>query len=148
MRDAAGFAERVARLEDLEAIRRLVVDYKIALDGKDTDAYVELFAVDGTLWCTPELQATGRPAIKALVDGMSGNLLTEEVGTDFHAIANHQIDLAGDTATGTLMWLYFTVGADGRPSLAKIGHYTDTYRREDGRWRFHRRDAPTDIPSS
>lgn len=139
-------AERITRLEDLEEIKQLAVDYAQALDGKDTAAYVELFATEGTLWCTPELQATGRAAIKRLVDDMSGNLLTEEVGTDFHAIANHLIDVDGNTATGTLMWLYLTVGPDGGPHLTKIGHYTDTYIREDGRWRFRRREAPTDIP--
>ena len=140
-------AARIARLQDLEEIKQLAVAYKLALDGKDTAAYVELFAEDGTLWCTPELQATGRPAIRALVDGMSGNLLTEQVGTDFHATANHLIEVDGDTAHGSLMWLYFTVGPDGGPRLAKVGHYVDSYIREHGRWRFQRREAPTDIPS-
>ncbi|GAB3596057.1 nuclear transport factor 2 family protein [Microbacterium tumbae] len=139
--------ERLARLEDLEEIKRLAIAYKEALDGKDTAAYAELFAEDGTLWCTPELQATGRPGIRALVDSMSGGLLTEVVGTDFHAIANHLIDLDGDTADGSLTWLYFTVAADGSPRLEKIGHYVDRYVRERGVWRFQRREAPTDIPA-
>jgi len=137
---------RIARLADIEEIKQLAVQYKEVLDAKDTAGYAALFAEQGTLWCTPELVATGREAIKALVDGMSGNLLTEEAGTDFHAIANHLIEVDGDTATGSLMWLYFTVGPGGAPVLSKIGHYTDSYIRENGRWRFQRREAPTDIP--
>jgi ketosteroid isomerase-like protein len=137
---------RARRLEDIEQIRRLTAAYKQALDGKDVVAYAELFAKAGTLWCTPELQATGRAAIRALVDGMSGNLLTNEVGSDFHATANALIEVDGDRGTGTSTWLYFTVGADGDPRLTKIGHYDDHYIREDGCWRFHRRDAITDIP--
>ncbi len=137
---------RVARLEDLDEIRQLAILYKVALDGKDNAAYADLFAEDGTLWCTPELYATGRGAIKELVDGMSGGLLTVQAGTDFHAVANHRIELDGDTAHGEATWLYFTIGDDGSPQLSKVGHYTDDYVREHGRWRFQRRDAVTDVP--
>lgn len=137
---------RVRRLEDLDEIRQLVIDYKVALDGKDNAAYAALFAADGTLWCTPELQATGRGAIKELVDGMSGGLLAVQVGTDFHAVANHRIVLDGDIAHGEATWLYFVIGDDGAPQLSKVGHYTDDYVREDGRWRFQRREAVTDVP--
>lgn len=137
---------RVARLEDLEEIRQLAISYKLALDGKDTAAYAALFAETGVLWCTPELVAQGPAAIKQLVDDMGGNLLTETVGTDFHAIANHRIELDGDRARGSLTWLYFTIDDDGGPRLTKIGHYDDQYVRADGRWLFERREAPTDIP--
>ncbi len=139
-------AARIRRLEDIEAIKQLAVAYKLALDSKDSEAYAALFAAQGTLWCAPEIVATGRSAIRALVEGMSGNLLTEQTGTDFHAIANHLIELEGDTATGSLTWLYFTVGVDGAPELSKLGHYVDEYVREGGRWCFQRREAPTDIP--
>lgn len=137
---------RIGRLEDIEEIRELAISYKLALDGKDTAAYAALFAETGVLWCTPELVAEGPAAIKELVDGMGGNLLTEQVGTDFHVIANHLIDLDGDRARGSLTWLYLIIGDDGAPQLSKVGHYVDEYVRENGRWRFARREAPTDIP--
>jgi len=137
---------RIARLADIDEIRQLAVAYKVALDGKDIAAYAELFAEEGTLWCGPDLAATGRSAIRELVDGMSGSLLTEAIGTDAHAIANHLIEVDGDTATGSLTWLYFTVGADGLPELGKLGQYRDRYVREHGRWRFERREAPSEIP--
>jgi hypothetical protein len=137
---------RARRLEDIEELKQLAVRYKHALDDRDLPAYVELFAANGTLWCGPELQATGRPAIRDLVQGMSGNLLTDEIGADFHATGNHLVEVDGDRGTGSLIWLYFTVAGDGRPLLSKIGHYVDQYVREDGRWRFQRREAPTDIP--
>jgi hypothetical protein len=35
-------------------------------------------------------------------------------------------------------------GGDGLPALCKLGHY-DQLIREAGRWRFLRREAPTDI---
>lgn len=140
------FEARIARLADIEEIRQLGLAYKLALDGKDVSAYVELFAEAGTLYCTEELQATGRSAIRALVDGMSGDLLTETVGTDFHAAVNHLVEVDGDTGTGSSMWLYFVVAPDGSPRLEKVGHYVDEYVRERGRWRFQRRDAISDIP--
>jgi SnoaL-like protein len=35
--------------------------------------------------------------------------------------------------------------ADGAAALCKLGHYDDRLIREAGRWRFLRREAPTDI---
>jgi ketosteroid isomerase-like protein len=144
--DDVALDARIARLEDLEEIRQLAISYKLALDGKDTAAYAALFAEAGVLWCTAELVAEGPAAIRQLVDDMGGNLLTETVGTDFHAITNHLIEVDGDRARGTLTWLYFTIADGGAPQLTKVGHYDDRYVREHGRWRFERREAPTDIP--
>ncbi len=139
-------AERIARLEDLAEIRRLTASYKKCLDGKDTAGYAALFAENGTLWCTPELQATGRAAIKTLVDSMGGELLTEVVGTDCHLMANHLIELDGDRATGSQTWVYLIAAENGNPEVNKVGHYADQYVRENGQWRFVRREAPMDIP--
>ncbi len=44
-----------------------------------------------------------------------------------------------------MTWLYVVKGDDGLPALCKLGHYDDLLIREAGRWRFLRREAPTDI---
>lgn len=144
--DPGGVERRVGRLADIEQIGQLTVAYKNALDAKDVTAYVDLFSETGTLWCTPELQARGRAAIRDLVEGMSGNLLTDRIGTDFHATANSLIEVEGDQGSGSSTWLYFTISSNGAPLLAKVGHYVDQYIRHGDRWLFQRRDAVTDIP--
>jgi hypothetical protein len=70
--------ERLRRLEDLEQIRQLFVEYKTVLDKQDFAAYGALFAADGEFVATPQeglQQARGPAAIQALVEAMPGSLL-------------------------------------------------------------------------
>jgi ketosteroid isomerase-like protein len=143
--------ERLRRLEDLEQIRQLFVEYKMVLDKQDFAAYGVLFAADGEFIATPEQglqQAKGPAAIQALVEAMPGSLLGSEPGADFHVVVNPLIELDAadpDRAQAQVTWLYVVKGEDGAPELCKLGHYDDQLIREAGRWRFLRREAPTDI---
>jgi hypothetical protein len=79
---------------------------------------------------------------------MPGSLLGSAPGDDFHVVINPLIELDADDpdrARAEVTWLYVVKGDDGLPSPAKLGHYDDQLVREDGRWRFLRREAPTDI---
>jgi len=144
-------AERLRRLEDLEQIRQLFVEYKRVLDKQDFAAYGALFAADGEFIATPQeglQQARGPAAIQALVEAMPGSLLGSAPGDDFHVVINPLIELDADDpdrARAEVTWLYVVKGQDGLPSPAKLGHYDDQLVRENGRWRFLRREAPTDI---
>jgi len=140
---------RVQRLEDVEAIRRLLQDYRTCLDGKDFDGYAELFTADGEFVAGPDgsIHVRGREEILAMLDGMRGNLLGERGGDDFHVAVNEKIEIDGDGATATSTWVYVIRGEGDVPDVAKIGQYRDVLRREDGRWRFRRREAPADIPA-
>ena len=138
---------RLRRLEDLEQIRQLFVEYKMVLDKQDFAAYGALFAADGEFVAGPQ-RARGPAAIQALVEAMPGSLLGSAPGEDFHVVINPLIDLDPadpDRATAQVTWLYVIKGEDGGPALCKLGHYDDQLIREAGRWRFLCRDAPTDI---
>jgi ketosteroid isomerase-like protein len=144
---AADIEARLRRLEDLERIRQLFVDYKTVLDKQDFAAYAALFAADGEFIAGAQ-RARGPAAIQALVAGMPGSLLGSAPGGDFHVVVNPLIELdAGDPdrASADVTWLYVVKGDDGAPALAKLGHYEDELVREAGQWRFLRRAAPTDI---
>jgi len=145
-----GVDARLRRLEDREQIHQLFIDYASVLDRKDFSAYAALFAENGEFIAGPQL-AKGRAAIQALVDGMLGNLLGSAVGEDFHVVVNPQVELDpddADRARAQVTWLYVVKGEDGAPALSKLGHYDDELVREAGRWRFLRREAPTDIPAT
>jgi uncharacterized protein (TIGR02246 family) len=141
---------RLQRLEDLEQIRQLFMDYKRVLDGKDFGAYASLFATDGEFVAIGG-GAQGRAAIEAMVAAMPGtDLLGANVGDDFHLVLNPQIQLDAadaDRAHAQSTWAYVVKGDDGQPVLAKLGHYDDELVREGGAWRFLRRAAPMDIPA-
>ncbi len=143
------FEARLARLEDLEEIRRLLLDYRRHLDGKDIRAYANLFAAEGEFIAGPagEIRAKGPQGIFDLVEGMRGTLLTDAGGDDLHVAVNEVIELDGDRAHVTSTWVYLIRGDGDVPEVSKIGHYDDVMTREDGRWKFLRRSAPMDIPA-
>jgi uncharacterized protein (TIGR02246 family) len=147
--DDDSVAVRLRRLEDLEAIRRLFQDYRRHLDRKDFSAYADLFAAEGEFVAGADgsIRAKGPAAIFDLVDGMRGSLLTDQGGDDVHVAVNELIELDGDRATAVSTWVYILRAEGDVPVLAKIGHYEDVLTREDGRWKFLRREAPTDIPA-
>jgi hypothetical protein len=142
---------RLRRLEALEEIHQLFVEYKTVLDQKDFGAYAGLFAENGEFVAGPQ-RARGRAAIQALVEAMPGtNLLGAAVGDDFHLVINPQVELDPDDAgraRAQSTWLYVVRGEDGGPVLSKLGHYNDELVREGGRWLFLRREAPMDIPAA
>jgi hypothetical protein len=73
------------------------------------------------------------------------NPLPKGSGT-VHVMTNDQIKIDGDRASATTKWIYITPGDDGAPRMVYVGHYDDQFIRENGEWRFLRREAPADIP--
>lgn len=142
--DLAALAKRVRILEDREEIRALILAYGQAHDHRDYRTYASLFAANGE-WIGGLGTATGPDAIFALMDKSIGhNPLPEGSGT-FHVMTNDQIEIDGDRASSTTKWLYITAADDNSPKLTYLGHYDDQFVRENGRWRFLRRQSISDI---
>ena len=80
---------RLQRLEDLQAINQLFIDYGEHLDAGDFDAYAELFAEDGEVLLGPMGRAAGRAAIRELMT----STLAEGVGSTFHIVSSPRITL-------------------------------------------------------
>lgn len=141
---AEDIERRLRRLEDLQAIQQLFIDYGQYLDAGDLDAYASLFAEDGEIALGPMGKAKGREAIKlAMAKSLEGL-----VGTSFHIISSPMVSLDGDSATSEVMWTVVQRGSDGQPILPMIGRHKDELVREaDGQWRFRLRRGFVDIPS-
>lgn len=123
-------AERLDRLESHEAIRQLVARYALCVDTRDLDGLVGLFVSDvevGRL-------GTGREALKrSFSEGF------EPLGMTILSVGTQVIDLIdADHATGEV---YCTgeIERDGA-LLRQAILYRDAYRREEGAWRFVRRE--------
>jgi uncharacterized protein (TIGR02246 family) len=142
--DLAALAKRVQVLEDREEIRALILAYGQAHDHRDYRTYASLFAANGE-WVGGLGTAKGPDAIFALLDKSIGhNPLPEGSGT-FHVMTNEQIEIDGDRASATTKWIYITAADDNSPKLTYLGHYDDEFVRENGRWRFLRRQSISDI---
>jgi uncharacterized protein (TIGR02246 family) len=135
---------RLRRLEDVEEIRTLLLEYARCLDAGDYAGYAELFTEDGVL--DAQLgQAKGRDAIRALLEERLGSTADRLRPVAFHLIASPVVEVDGDSATSTVIWAYITHDDDGFPLLLQLGHYRDELAREAGRWRFRRREISRDL---
>ena len=133
---------RLRRLEDLEEIRQLFVDYGHHLDRGDVDAYAALFAEEGELLLGPIGRAKGPKAIAELMRAVRARTATPS----FHLITNPIVRLDGDRATSEVLWTVIRPGRDGALEVAMFGRHHDELVRERGHWRFLRRRGAIDVP--
>lgn len=127
--------ERLDRLESLDAIRQLPAQYALALDMRDMNAMVNLFAPDVRVG----KGASGRAALRAYMDA---TLRSPFTGTSHH-IGGHVIDFIDvDHAQGVVYSKneHETPVAGGKDEWVIMQMmYADQYVRADGRWYFERR---------
>ena len=135
MSDADTLA-RLARLEARIAIRELVARYCFTVDERDIEGLGQCFARDGVMRSVDGvMNAQGREAVIAQFHGRFAVL-----GPSNHYTHDHVIEFdANDPtrATGVLN-THAEVVRNGEFLLASL-RYADTYRFEEGRWRFAER---------
>jgi hypothetical protein len=136
-------AARVQRLQDMEEIRTVLLDYGRFLDAHDFAGYSSLFAKDGE-WSGGMGTVQTPAGIKAF---MEKNIPGKPGGT-YHLLTNFVIDVHGDTATAWSRWAFVTPGPENKAVISQSGHYDDTFVRENGKWKFKRRVAKNDIPAT
>ena len=136
--------QRLQRLEDIEEIRSLLIDYGRELDKRDFAAYGRLFASDG-MWKGGMGSATSPTGIAKMVEEGFGRMSPKQYENSNHVMTSLDIEVDGDTATAWSRWLWVVVGDDGRPQTERGGHYEDELVRENGHWRFKTRQAVTEI---
>ena len=143
-KDQDGSEVRLRKLEDREEIRGLLTDYGRFLDQRNFAAFSQLFAEKEGEWIGGMGKAKGQQAIRKLMEDSIG---TKSAGSNFHLFTNESIDLNGDRATANTKWMFVALGDANRPQPVYLGHYEDTLIRENGKWKFLRRVAHSDIPS-
>lgn len=145
--DFKSIALRVQVLEDREEIRALIIAYGRTHDARDYIAFSELFAKETGEWVGGFGSAKGSQAIFELMDKLIGHNPQPGGSGTYHVLSNEQIDVEGDLASAVTKWIYVTRNDEGNPGWVFLGHYDDNFIRENGRWRFLRREAFTDIPA-
>lgn len=136
--------ERLQELEDIEAIRSLLIDYGRALDERDFKAYGQLFAENGT-WKGGMGSAASPESIQKMVEEGFSRMSPELYENSHHLMTSLDIEINGDTAKAWSRWMWVVQGADGRPRTERSGHYEDALIRENGQWKFQKRRAVTEI---
>jgi hypothetical protein len=152
-------AARMKAIEDRQAIEQLLTgDYPRALDSANWVAYGSLFAKDGELIMQGgATKRTGPAAITEFftkLPALGGQAAPKEPsacpvppGTPrtMHVVTNLSLHIDGDTATDQAYWETIAT-RDCKSVVAGAGHYEDMLKREDGKWRFAKREIFDDLP--
>ncbi|MEZ5499942.1 MAG: nuclear transport factor 2 family protein [Steroidobacteraceae bacterium] len=128
---------RIRRIEDRDAIRRLVADYCKVVDDRDLAALTALFAPDAVMKSRDGvMNARGRGAIAEMFKGRFAVL-----GPTFHYTHDVAIDLSDDAPdeASALVSSHAEVFRTGVAMIAAI-RYHDRLVRLDERWHFAERD--------
>lgn len=123
---------RLERIEAQLAIQQLPARYAVAVDSRNVDELVQLFAadVDCGRW------GVGREALKAYY---SSPRVLAGFYRSVHLVCGQTIDLIDmDHATGTV---YCRAGHEDKGHWVEMAIcYFDRYVKSEGRWCFERRD--------
>ena len=126
--------KRVQRLEDRLAINDLVVRYATLLDAAQWEALGERFTTDGVCG-SPHSTTTGRAAV---IENF--RVKHAPFTWTWHDPHGHSVEFDDDDhARGTVIG-YAELGNADTTIVTSI-RYLDDYRREDGHWRFARRNV-------
>ncbi len=138
--------QRLQKLEDREQIRELLAEYIRCLDTRDHATYSQLFAQDGELTFA-QGHAIGPKAIRALMEEgerKADPSRTAAMAGSVHLLTDLSIHLDGDRATAHSRWTLI-VRRESGPVVSASGHYSDLLVREDGAWKFKKREIVADL---
>lgn len=124
--------ERLAALEDRQAVSDLMLAFGACLDAKDWDRYAGLFLEDGKF----TIEGQARFGREEIVSGPRRDL--EKFGALQHYSTNHKVSLDGDTATSSHYLVAIHVDDLGDMSLHADagGRYDCKCVRTPGGWKF------------
>ena len=138
------FEQRIERLEDIEAIRRLKWQYGLAADARtdcrvDVERTVILFAPDG-IWENNRFgRAQGREAIRRHLETAPA-----QIEWSLHFLQDTGIDIAPDRRTARGRWYLMEAARMKNPKSGKFEHvwitgvYDDEVVRVGQQWLFKR----------
>ena len=135
--ELARLRARVGELEDREEIRQLTAGYMQAMHDARWEDALACFADDasydhGVLGFLPDKQALREFYTRFMPAFESAG------GWAFDVLADPVIHVDGDSATGRWLLLTLATDPDGGEASWSMCTLDYAYKRERGRWRFHR----------
>ena len=128
-------------IADEQALLQLAYRYAQAVDRRDADALVSVFTEDGII-ARPGSVWQGHEKLRGIIAR-----LDTLYGTTFHTVRNQTATIDGDTAQAetycVAMHILNSTG-EKRTRMDMGIRYQDSFVRQDGVWRFARRELIVD----
>ena len=130
------FDERVAALEDRQAVHELLAHYNRGIDEKDEDLFLSIWSEDAR-WDIgdPFGSHVGHPQIMDIV-----RVIWHALPETHHFTTNEVIRVEGDSATAASDAHCTATDAKGRAMLIAAS-YRDRAHRSDGTWQLTERNV-------
>lgn len=131
-------------MADDEEIEALSDRYAAAVDGRDVDRLLAIFAAHATLARppgadgTPGFELAGHDALRGIISRLARDYLSTS-----HLLGERRYEVDGNTAHGAVSCTaHHLRSGDGGALVDRVLHlrYLDTYERADGTWRITRRE--------
>ena len=123
--------QRIARLEDIEAIKQLKAEYCYRVDDGEIDALMRRFTSDAVWDGGPMGRFEGRDAI-----GKFLSELPSQLSFYLHWVMNPWIEVDGDRARGRWYLVEPCTAAGRERAIWGAGRYREEYVREANAWKF------------
>jgi hypothetical protein len=132
-------------LAELAALRRLADEYSRGVDTRDGERFADVFTPDGILAVYEPGADTESLSYQGTEELISVVKLIDNWNTTLHLMANHTVDIDGDTAEGLVYGITYHLKDGGVETKGEdtlmIMLYRDKYVKADGRWWIARRDV-------
>lgn len=143
--DISKLQQQVAELQTREAIRELFTSYGRTLDNRDFKAFGQLFAEDSEYAGGGGMGVSHGP--QAIAAALEKVITANASGANLHMYANERITVTGaDTASALSRGAFYVQDEKGGPKPLMWATYNDSFVRENGIWKFKRREVIGDIP--
>lgn len=127
--DMADLEARLRRLEDIEDIRRLRMQYHYVINEGRSEETAALYTDDAYVEYEGVVVAKGRAEFSRAIPSLSRRLTFIK-----QFISNHMVDVDGDEATG-VAYLDARYAHDGK-SIMATARFSEKYRRTAEGWRI------------
>lgn len=141
-REDLSLEERIARIEDIQAIQTLWAHYAYLADTENTGDAIADLHVDSATWTSKGPGDFGHYEGKDAIAGFFTDLYSVSPFRH-HGMTNVYIDLADDRQSATGRWKLTDMctmpSAEGGSDLAAVlllGDYENTFVKEEGLWKI------------
>jgi uncharacterized protein (TIGR02246 family) len=132
---------------DRAEIHALLTQYGSTLDARDFGGFASLFARDG-VYVAGTGEGVSGPEAGAMMERVFAENALGFREPNYHLFFNEVVRFDdADHASASSMSLYVVPGESGRPSPALMARYRDQLVREDGAWKFARREVEGLMPA-